>query len=366
MKESVNAVASFVTNPFPNFADSYTGRLAPATGLTLANTGMLSLKVTKLGQITGKLSLGGKSYVVKGQFRPDGSAPVIVIKRTGLADAILALTLDLTIGGSERITGQLAADGAVLPVSIDRAVYDGKNNPSPQSSTDPKGKPIAAIYTVVLPRDPGQLATPQGHGFGVATVKADGSVRWVGVLGDGTTLSQSGVISKTGEWPFHALPYKGRGVLTGALHFRAVAGASDLDGTLAWIKPAIAGSTITYPEGFTRQIPLIGARYDRTVAVSGGTLTYGEGNLGIIPAPVPFSGLAGKFSAAPVVSGFSFQVAPASGLFKGTLLTAAGPRSIKFQGIIFQKTERGYGLFIGAPSPAGAGLSTGFVEVTSP
>jgi hypothetical protein len=274
--------------------------------------------------------------------------------------------MDLAVAGSEQITGVLAADGNSVPFALDRAVFDAKAKPCPQSIDPKTGKSRTAHYTLALQRDALKPADqfPQGHGFGVVTVKPDGTVRFTGSLGDGTALTQSAVISRTGTWPFHALLYGKRGVITGDLTFRDIAQVSDLDGTLDWIKPALTGATITYPAGFATQTSVIGSRYDKSVPVPDGTLSFGEGNLGLVPAQVPVTNTLGSWTASPSVTGFRGQFAQSTGLFTGNLPTAASAKAHKFQGALFQKTQRGYGWFIGAPFPAGGGLPTGFVEFT--
>lgn len=369
---SVVATPNFIPNPFLTRADTYTGRIAPANGVAVANTGILTLTTTNLGQYTGKLKFGTGSYSFKGQFQTDGKAPVVTIKRpikAPLSDLVISqLQMDLTLANSEQITGKLAADGNTIAFALDRAVF-ATANPCPQSATDPKtGKPVTARYTVALQRDPAKPADkyPHGHGFGVATVNPNGTVRFIGSSGDGTALTQSGVISKTGKWPFQALLYRNGGVLTGDLRFRDLAQASDLDGTLDWIKPALTGATVTYPHGFTTRTSVIGSRYDKTVTAPNGTLSFGQGNLGVNLNPVPITTAGGLLTASPAVAGFRAQLTQATGLFKGTLPTAALIKGGKFQGVIFQKTQRGYGWFIGVPLTAGGGLPTGFVEFATP
>jgi hypothetical protein len=368
------ATPNFIPNPFLTRADTYSGRIAPGSGVTMANTGTLRLVTTTLGQYTGRLKLGTGSYSFKGQFQPDGTAPVVTIQRPNqippLSDVVISqLQMDLTPGGSEQITGKLAADGNTIPFTLDRAVFDATRNPSPQSATDPiTGGPVSAKYTVALQRDPARPADqyPQGHGAGIATVNPNGTVRFTGSLGDGTAVTQSGMISKTGGWPFHALLYKNGGVLTGAMTFRDIAHASDLDGTLDWIKPALTGATVTHPAGFTTRTSVIGSRYDATRLVPNGTVRFGEGNLGVILNPVPVISAAGLLTASPAVPGFGAKLTQATGLFRGTLPTAASANPLKFQGVFLQKTQRGYGWFIGVPLPAGKGLPTGYVEFGTP
>jgi len=215
---------------------------------------------------------------------------------------------------------------------------------------------------VALQRDPTQLANPQGHGFGVATVQPDGTVRFTGTLGDGTATMQSGVVSKTGTWPFHALLYKNGGMLTGDLTFRTVAGVSDLDGTLDWIKPAFGGPTTTYPAGFTGRTRVIGARYDKTQAFPAGQVQVGEGGVGTVTDAVFTVDASGKITATP--STWTLKFVAASGLFSGSFPDPVTSKARKFGGAYLQIRRKGFGTFIGNPLPTPAnGLSSGFVEI---
>ncbi|MGB8167285.1 MAG: Ig domain-containing protein, partial [Chthoniobacteraceae bacterium] len=193
----VTAAPNFVVNPFLSRADTYNGRIAPGSGVELANVGMLTLTTTNLGQYTGRLKFGTGSYSFKSQFHPDGKASPVAIHRSNktppLSELVISeLQMDLALGGSEQITGTLEADGNTIPFILNRAVFDAKGNPCPEAATDPEsGKPVAARYTVALRRDPAKPANqyPQGHGCGIATVNPNGTVRFTGTLGDGTPLT---------------------------------------------------------------------------------------------------------------------------------------------------------------------------------
>jgi hypothetical protein len=311
--------------------------------------------------------LGAKSFSVKAPLQPDGTA-TFPINRAGLTPLACQLALDLA--GSERITGTIIADGVTLLCALDRAVFDAKTNPCLLAAIDPKtGKRMPTPYTMALQRDPTRAADhfPAGHGFGVATVKPDGSVRFAGTLGDNTPGSQSSLVSKTGGWPFHAVLYRSGGVLTGDLFFRETPTVSDLDGTLTWIKPPPPGTapippTATYPAGFTGRTEVVGARYVKTqpIGPAPGTVTFGGGGL----TPLAPVGVAidanGTFTGGP--TGFSLRFTAGTGLFNGTFLEPGATKARSFRGALLQKTGRGYSEFGGAPL-TGGGLSTGFVEL---
>ncbi len=256
----VAATAKFVANPFLTRADSYAGRFAPTANVGVANSGAFALKVTTLGQFTGRLKLGASSFSFKGAFHADGSAPDVTIPRRGQAPITIS-SLQMDFAGSEQIRGNVDADDGAIAFALDRAVFDAKTNPCPQAAIDSKtGKPTTARYTLVL--QPGPTMTPSipNLGAGTATVLPNGTVRFVGVLNDGTAVAQSAVISKTGTWPFHTLLYQKRGVLTGDLTFRDLGATGDLDGTLDWIKPARSTPGVSDPEGFAVRIGVIGLR----------------------------------------------------------------------------------------------------------
>ncbi|MGB8170236.1 MAG: hypothetical protein WCF18_22230, partial [Chthoniobacteraceae bacterium] len=74
----------------------------------------------------------------------------------------------------------------------------------------------------------------------------------------------------------------------------------------------------------------------------------------------------GHWTGSPAVVGFSALQTQATGVFSGTLPAAASAQSRKFHGAIFQKTQRGYGWFVGPPMPGGSGFPTGYVEFATP
>jgi hypothetical protein len=363
MSRLVQATANFVSNPFPGFADSYGGRVSAATP-SLAGTGTLSLSINKLGAFTGSLRMGAQSSNVKGRFAPDGTAQ-ISINRPKLEAMVLTLTLDLSAGGTERVTGTLAVDGASLAVVLDRAVFDAKN---PAAT-------YAGSYTLILPRDPTKPADqfPQGHGFGAVTVTEMGKVRFAGVLGDDTPLVQGAVLSKTGGWPFHALLYGQRGIISGDLAFDPqTGGRPTLGGALDWIKPAIIGKKVTYPGGFTLAVTTRGLAYNKAapLAFSHGMVKIGEGNIGAIVEVGVDIDTQGRITPNPPAE-FRMRVTPATGLFRGAFADPTTGRVRTFRGVLLQDTgagtRRGYGLFLGGPLPTPpGGLPTGYVELLAP
>ena len=65
-------------------------------------------------------------------------------------------------------------------------------------------------YTLLAPRGTNATANPAGDGFGSATVDAGGNAKLVGVLGDGSKVTQQVPISGNGHWPLYLPLYEER------------------------------------------------------------------------------------------------------------------------------------------------------------
>src|SRR5207302_1994891 len=131
------------------------------------------------------------------------------------------------------------------------AMFNAKLNPAPQ----------IGHYTVVLAANanfPGSQY-PQGDGFALIAIGADGSARVAGRTGDGTPFSQLSMVSQNGTLPIYVPLYGSQGSISGALNFENTTGG-DLDGTLNWTKPARPKDTF-YPAGFTMPVPAVGSLY---------------------------------------------------------------------------------------------------------
>ena len=93
--------------------------------------------------------------------------------------------------------------------------------------------PLPAIAPV-----PGQdLSTSfsLGNGFGSLRVDGAGTVKFSGMLADGTKISQSSQVSGNGTWPLFVPLYKGKGMLIAWISFTNRA-SDDLHGAVNWIK----------------------------------------------------------------------------------------------------------------------------------
>src|SRR5207245_11765458 len=119
--------------------------------------------------------------------------------------------------------------------------------------------------------------SPGGDSVSAVTVDANGKMRAVGTLADGSKLSQAVPVSKHGQWPFYVLLYGGKGAALGWLHFTN-ASDSDLSGLVTWIKLPQAPGRL-YTDGFVNETIGLGSRYVRAQSATNSLLASTSGTL---------------------------------------------------------------------------------------
>lgn len=209
----------------------------------------------------------------------------------------------------------------------------------------------AGNYTLAIPGDPGNDSKPAGCSYGTLKVDKKGALKFAGSLADGTPITESTALSKAGEWPCYIPLYRGQGSLVSWIIFTNQP-ETDLTGLLSWIKPNSAGAKY-YSGGFTDEVLTAGSKYIPR--------TTGVGALGWINGAVAFTAgnLAQPFTNSVAFTGsnkalntggtkMSLNLVLGSGLFKGTVEAPGTTGSAPFQGIVFQKTRTGTGVFLGA------------------
>jgi hypothetical protein len=338
---SIQLLATFSASPYPALSGEYVG-LVSGTTPTFGTLGAIGLSLHKNGSFSGKLSLGAATYPLAGML-DDTGAYVQQIKRAKL---ILGLTLQADLSGSSNtITGVLteSSTDTDMLISAEKAA-NGALNPALN---------IGKKYTLVFPH-PAVSTAPQGDGYGAVTVTADGAVRLVGKLGDGTPLSESGMLTTTGTWPFYALIDGKKGVVTGLLSFEET-GTTDIDGTLVWLAPASSG----FPQGVQTTVEAIGSKFvsDPLLGDTSANVAIGGGD---IVAPAPFEiGLTAQGKLTQSEDGLTLTIDRASGLISGTFLDGSpSPDKRRYSGALFQKTNSAYGVF------SGSGGQSGYLEIT--
>ena len=364
--------ANFVLSPFtPAIAGNYSGLIA-RTPFDLQTSGFLKITVTSNGTYTGTLTFAGKVYPVKNEFSGTGES-LLIVPRKKNTSLIVALNIDTGANSTQRITGSVDNGGIFSALLADRAAY---------SKTAPA--PAALVKSYVLAFPPASpLATPQqdprGNGVGTLSISADGIVTWKGTLGDGTRVSQTQPLTKPNgggktTWPLFLNLYKGTGVLLGTVTLDTTQSDSDLNAQLNWSK-AVRSKDKYYPLGFSiLDSDVIGSIYAPPAAgaraLGGFTDTANNGRVSLVEGSLQASivrmitlDLSNKIT---VSNGGTDQLAleinAAKGTFAGTFIHPVSFKTTKIKGVLFQKQQKGVGLFLGT-SVQGAIPQTGRVTL---
>lgn len=353
MAPGVTITATFIPNPFLQAAGRYLGLFSSGD-----IHGQLRVKLTGAGAFTARTRYNGLTIPLSGSFDANGNA---IVRATLPSGATLTLDLHLDHSGAlPMITGSVSDGTFTAPFAID-SVRPANGAPSS----------YAGRYTIVIPAiEDATSATPDGDGFASVVVAANGAATCSAVLAEGTKVIASGFVSPAGSLALYAPLYGGAGMLTGTIAFRTTA-VSDLDGTLYWSKPAIAGAAVC-PAAFALETLVVGSAY-RTpapgvpvlavpVAANNTELALGDGELSAqIVQPATLGEDNRVAITAPVLAGVAVTVKPNSGRFTGQFLHPVTGAATKLRGVILQKQNTGFGFFPGAATsgyatfaPAGA------------
>ncbi len=361
MEPGLTLVANFVPNPFAAVKGTYFGLIQPETP-SHEESGFFRILTTSSGAFSGKITMGGKNYSVRGKFNGDGSFSSFN-PQTGRT---LILQLDL-VNDTDKITGSLSDGFSTASLIGDRAVFS-KNNPSIH----------ARRYTVLIPPNSAEPNSPHGNGFGLLTVDATGKTRIAGTLADGTTFSQSASISKDGDWPFYVPTHKGSGSISGKVQFGDEPGISDLAGTVNWFRSANASAKL-FSNGFSAQTTLIGSGYSKPSGTRVLEVEEGENNVLVnlgsgdleteVQRPVTL-GSNNQFKVNPPADDkLRITVSAATGSLRGSFIHPVTGRTTKHQGVIFQKQNLAQGFFLGSAQAGFVAIvpnELGFAPVEGP
>jgi len=346
-------------NPFYRIKGGYGGLLSYSSGASTPTTGgYLTLTLTGTGAFTGSLRLSGAAYAFSAAFNSSGVANV-TIKRSGKPSITLALTLDVVSGST--ISGTVSDGSTTYAANTGaRELYNSLTNPDPS----------AGAYTVLLPAPPaapgGAPALPQGAGWATMHVTENGAVSVVGKLGDGTVLSVGAFMlqGSNDTFPFYAPIYSVPGIVAGMITFEDLA-ASDCDGSLTWVKPAQTAAGL-YRSGFSTSVSFQGAMYavlpkTQVLAFSNptagaATIQLSQGNLA---SPIDHMLSVSNLNVVAVTDAstdnLKLTIGASSGMFTGSFIAnpAVSKSATPISGVVYQKTNIGAGLFLGA-SQAGS------------
>ena len=333
-----NILLTGTIKPFSLVLGSYHGLVQSNAGVN-GPLGTVSLKITATGRFTGAITYGGERYRVTGTFDEIGDAFVTVERKGGLPPLEIFLHLDVS-GGRDQVTGSISDGAEFSDVVADRALFKRKTNPAPQ----------AGRYTLLFEAGAG---LPQGIGHGSVKVSERGAGRFIGVLSDGTKISQGVLLSKDGYWPFYIPLYRSAGLLTGYVLFQEIPGESDFDGLLFWQKPpGLPGAY--YPGGFTGEVATIGSRYEPVLPVldfgaqlENTLIEFAPADLAIPRAAVNATLPEKNKFEIDAGEKVSLKLNVAAGTLRGSFLDAATGRKRTISGAVFQKQNYGAGLFRG-------------------
>lgn len=368
MAEGLTIKATFVSNPFiSQVTGDFSGlvrAILPAAP-SHQTDGFVQLKVTTTGSFTGTLRMGGVQLPFWGAFDHLGKARFgsawsqsLLVPRVNQAGYVVALSLDLSPGGTQSITGTVGLQTrtgtqAMSELKAVRHFFDGK---TPVTTAE------QALYTFAMPAQTQILskeAFPQGDGIGTIRVNRFGVMAFAGVLADGSAITASATMNKASESPLYVSLEKEAGSLNGWLKLDQTRQNSDVSGAnLWWFKPQTKEHyyPLGWPEGV--KISLVAARY---------TVPAGESVLSDLSEVIGANALltlskAGKSSSiekemiispknlitkVPVNdASYTLQMTPSTGSFSGTISLSDGQSSYK--GVILQKgvNRRGFGHFL--------------------
>jgi uncharacterized repeat protein (TIGR02543 family) len=298
--------ANFIPDPFAREAGPYAGLFYDTNNIAITNSGLVSLTLSDPGSFSTKLLFAstGKTVSFSGRFSTDGVfSNSIVVK--GSSPIAVQLELDTT---NDQVIGSVSSSGWTAQLAAVRAGFSPLN-PAPEANKK---------YTLVIPGGDDSSVQPGGNGYGTISVTGAGNVSFSGVLSDGTKAAEKTFISKQGQWPFYAAPYKGQGAIFGWLTFTNEPD-SDLSGLINWVRLPQATAKL-YPAGFdfSNGIQAIGSQYSFTNKTpllnlpSGGNVILQQGGLAQSFTNDFTLGTDNKVSGA---NGLSVTITTKSGLF---------------------------------------------------
>ena len=214
-------------------AATYTGLFSESIGVGFGTSGSVTITTTKRGAYSGKLQLTANSYSFHGAFDSSGAGTSTISQKnsSGLSVSLQVDTTDNSSVSGTVSTGSWSADLVAY-----QDAFNGRTNPAP----------FAGTYSLLFPgADDGNPDNPQNNGVGTVSVNTAGAVKFKGVLGDGTKVSQSSEISQSGDWPLFISLYNRQGEISGWLNFNGGA----VSGETTWIKEPNPKSK-SYPNGF--------------------------------------------------------------------------------------------------------------------
>jgi hypothetical protein len=319
---------------------AYSGLFSEPDQARQDSSGFFAASVTAKGRYSGYLLIGSRRYGFSGSL---GSQAAITnrIVRKGSSP----LDLNLSFGAGDQggqILGYVTNETWVAALLANRAVFNSRTNPAPYTNR----------FTLSIPGQDMGSAAPAGAGFGALRVNANGTGLLVGMLADGTAISQAFSVSRGGAWPLYRPLYSGNGSAWCWMMFTNEA-ADDLRGALSWIKPANPRMRY-YPGGFSNSTYAVGSKYSPPVSAANlvlnftnPSLVFGGGNLAAAFTNAVGIGPASRVTNLSSSNRLTMSFSLANGTFSGSIVDPASRRSSPFKGAALQKQNGGYGFLLG-------------------
>ena len=349
---------SLIVAPFPaELVGNYSALIDRNPTVNGDLGGYLSIRVTSVGTLSGRLYTGATSYPVTGRFQvvPDDD-PVCQITA-----GPVSLSMNLSRANAV-LTGLAKVNG------VDAVLAGRRQAFLTVGSRDVRG---ITLNVALQPAAPalGDLGQPQGNGWMRWTYARSGVVSGSGRLADGNRLTVGGIVGADDKVRFRSVLHAGKGSLLGdpvfaqpAYTVRPAQAELTLSGVANWRKLAPSGSKDRSYPAITEALTVVGVLH----RLPSGVTLLGNADLGD-NARIEFTdgGLAnaaqggdlsqvfrltsrhvavfGNATANPC--GVTLKLDSRSGTFSGGFrLNDAGiVRSVAFQGILVNQT--GYGFF---------------------
>jgi autotransporter-associated beta strand protein len=271
---SVTMVRDLLVNPLSdNVVGAFTGPVDRHPVLNENLGGMINVTTTKRGTYTGRLTMGARSYPIRGSLvtvataLDNPTATAVISRGRNVVPLTVTFSLDATTG--------LVSVGTITD-GVETAGFTGWLNSwkrTPSNRTPAAA--YAGYYTVGLNLPAGlesDLTVPQGAGFAAYTVNATtGRLTVSGRLADNTAFTTATYVGPNGEVMVFRTLYspRARGSVLGSMVVTLAAENANntVAGTLSWLRPALATSTL-YPDGFSLNVLAEGSRYDAPPALT--------------------------------------------------------------------------------------------------
>ena len=254
-------------------AGSYVGPISRNVGSSIYGAelgGRFEMTVTTTGAISGKLFLGAMVLPVKGFIEMDGELPsteFVIVRPSNLPPLYLGIEID-----GDLINGYLSSSSeSGEPIPGDDVVFDGYRNIYKKKTAEPTEYLGQYNFVIELDEENDDLLTdetlPQGAGYGIFTVAADGRLSVKGKTADGEAYTTSSFLSPSGDVFIYQTLYKT--VKKGSILGRLVIDEDKLiEGDASQLRPADPSvKQRTYAAGFD-------LTEEGLMLISGGAYTY--------------------------------------------------------------------------------------------